>query len=200
MWLYNIYYETGHKIDMSIVRYLNGHKSFFLAYQEHEFQAVSYDCYAQIIKKNPYIKNQTEELYRFIKEYHFKKSNQVYNSWKKPDVTDNMLEWFESTWITYNVNILYAIEKYLEFFYNNQSLWPNGTKVKMSTPELNCVIFDYDYTVRANRFNLRRFYDLYGNKPFLKGKKKKVEALMLYLCSGSDKTAYEDFLKENPDI
>ncbi len=199
-WLYNIYYETGHKIDMTIVRYLNEQESYFLAYQEHEFRAISYDCYAQIIKKNPFIKNQTEELYRFIKEYHYKKSNDVYNNWKTPDVTASMLEWMENTWVKYKVNLSYAIGVYIGLFYGNQAIWPDKAKVKSVDLELNYVGWDYDFTVKTNRFNIRRFYDLYGNKPFLKGKKKQVEALMLYHCNGKYRTAYEEYVRENPDI
>lgn len=49
-WLCRIYCETGHKLSITIMKYLRKYPEFFLFYQENEIRNISYNCYAEIVK------------------------------------------------------------------------------------------------------------------------------------------------------
>lgn len=57
-----------------IAHHVSNDETFPFIYEEAEFRSLSYDCYAALIKKCLFLKNQAEMLYKFIREYHNKES------------------------------------------------------------------------------------------------------------------------------
>ncbi len=195
-WLGKIYCETGHKINKTLDNYLNKHPEFFLFYKESELRNISYNYYAEIVKKRPCIKNQTEELYRLIKEYHDIRCE--YDEEDNPIISSEFSEWLKNTWDKYRVNLVLAVAVYIEVFMNNQALWPPGTRKKTGY-SIPGVEYEYDDTKANNRFGVNRYFSLYGDRPFLKGKKRHLELLMIYSWEGK-RELYQKFLEENPDL
>ncbi len=91
----------------------------------------------------------------------------------------------------YNVSITAAIESYLNEFYDNEGAWPTRSRVKSDKPYLDHN-YDYNYKMKTNLFNINTFYTRYADKPFLKGKKRQIEMVMMYvwLHSIAGDTAY----------
>lgn len=196
-WLCQIYCETGHKLNMAIERYLDKCPEFFMCYQEHEIRNISYNYYAENVKKKPYIKNRTEELYRIIKEYH----NVICEYDEKDDDPEISLEfskWLRETWEKYSVNLVYAANVYIDEFMDNQAWWPPGTR-KKSGYDMPGYEYEYDISKRKNRFGINQYFSRYGDRPFMKGKKRHMELLMLYNWCGKGKE-YKEFLEDNPDL
>lgn len=194
-WLCKIYCETGHKLTLTLMKYLKKHPEFFLFYQEYELRNISYNCYAEVVEKRPCVKNKAEELYRTIKEYHNVMCR--YDEKKDdPQISSDFSEWLSDTWNKYNVNIIMAVNAYIDEFMDNQAWWPPGTRKKTgyTVPGYE---YEYDDTKCNNRFNINRYFSLYGDRPFLKGRKKHLELLMICNWSGKNEI-YQQFLKDNP--
>ena len=91
-WLVNIYSEYGNFLDKSIGRRVrNEYTYFYLLNEDSEFRSLSYECYAEYIKKFPYLKGQEEMLYKFLKEYHRVESNN--SLWNIPTINEEIEEW-----------------------------------------------------------------------------------------------------------
>lgn len=69
-WLVDIYSEYGKQMNLNIGNMLKKEKFFFLYDSDKEFRSLSYDCYSKLIKKFHFMKDQTEMLFLFIKDYH----------------------------------------------------------------------------------------------------------------------------------
>jgi hypothetical protein len=178
IWLVSIYDTYDKQINKSVSSYLNSIDGFYLIYEEAEFRSISYDCYAALIKKAPFLKNQTELLYQFIREYHNRET-----AWKNkydPQISDSITNWLKNTLLKYNVSITGAIESYLTEFGNNPGSWPPRCRIKS---ESSFSDYDYNYKVKNNLFNINTFYSKYANKPFIKGKKTELEMVMMYIWS-----------------
>jgi hypothetical protein len=52
---------------------------------------------------------------------------------------------------------------------------------------------------RSNLFNINSYCSKYGNKPFLNGKKKNLEILMMYTWLGEKNEYYQKYLEEFND-
>ena len=193
-WLLSIYDTYDKQINRSISSYLNSVEGFYLLYNEAEFRSISYDCYAALIKKNSLLKNQTEMLYKFIREYH---SRETLREKKHiPQISDDITNWLENTLMKYNVSIAAEIESYISGFYHNQGLWPARSRINSEHPYLDHE-YDYNYKVKTNLFNINTFYTKYADKPFIKGKKKQLEMLMMYIWLHNiygDKTYWKEYL------
>ena len=83
----------------------------------------------------------------------------------------------------------------MDEFWNNIDLWPPGTKIKSDMPYKGHP-YDYNYKKRLNLFNINGFYSKFGNKPFLKGKKKLLEILMMVTWLGGIEGDDPEFLHE----
>ena len=123
--------------------YLNSNEGFYLIYDEVEFQSVFYDCYAAFIKKAPFLKNQTEMLYGFIREYHNRET--LRNKNLIPPISDDITRWLQDTLEKYNVSIAAAIERYLCYFYARPEIWPPRSRIKS---KYSFREYDYNYKVK----------------------------------------------------
>lgn len=95
-WLVGIYLEYGKQINRNIGNILKEDQFFFLYDSDKEKRSLSYDCYSKLIKKFPFIKDQTEMLFLFIKDYH-RVQSQPRNEFKQDYISDDIQEWIENT-------------------------------------------------------------------------------------------------------
>lgn len=198
-WLVSIYETYGKQINRHIANFVDEDEAFPLMYTEAEFRSISYDCYAYLIKKCPFLKNQSEMLYKFIREYHIKETNS-YASWI-PEISDKITKWIKDTIVKYNVNLSMACEFYLNGFWNTPDSWPGRSKIKIETPTFRK--YEYNYKRKSNVFNIDGFYSRYVEKPFIKGRKKQLEILMMYIwlhnIEGDDKDYWNEYLLQCGD-
>ena len=69
-WLVSIYDIYKKQINRNISNILYQSDIFPFMYEDSDFRAISYECYTQLVKQFPFIKDQSELLFKFIKEYH----------------------------------------------------------------------------------------------------------------------------------
>lgn len=191
-WLVSIYDTYGKKINKNIAYFVNSNDTFLLMYEEAEFQSIANDCFVSLIKNYPFLGNQLEMIYKFIREYHLKESSVYIDD--LPDISDQITEWLQDTLTKYKVNIASACEGYLNYFEDNPGIWPAGSKIILEYSQTGRK-YHYDYKRKTNVFDIDGFYSRFENKPFIKGKKKQLEILMmhfwLYSIEGDD-----DYWKE----
>lgn len=155
-------------------------------------ESLSYECYAQLIKKHPFLKDQTEMLYLFIKDYHHIQSPPN-NGANQLLITEEIDEWVEKTWNKYKVNILAFCGDWVHRFYDNENSWPATHRKKF---EGGWRKYKYDYKQKNNLFNLNSLYTRISAKPFLKGKKQYLEIIMMYYWLHEIEGDEEDYWQE----
>lgn len=88
---------------------------FFLYDTDSEFRNASYDCYSKLIKRFPFLKDQTEMLFLFIKDYHRVQSQQRFD-FGTPIISDEINDWIEKTWAKHQVNLLAFFYDWINIF------------------------------------------------------------------------------------
>lgn len=195
-WLVNIYSEYGNFLDKSIGRRIkNEQEYFYLLSEDSEFRSLSYECYAEYIKKFPYLKGQEEMLYRFLKEYHRVESNQFL--WNKPIINEEIDEWVERTKNKYGVNLYRFASNWVNYFFETPEIW--GTKHRKKNKEAYKG-YEYDYKNGDNLFNIDSVYRNMPKKPFTKGKKQEFEILLMYYwlndAVGDDEGYWDEYIEK----
>lgn len=175
-WLVDIYSEYGKQINRNISNTLKEDEFFFLYNSEKEFRSASYDCYSKLIKKLPFLKDQTEMLFLFIKDYHRVKSqsNKEFNG---VFISEEINQWVEETWAKHQVNIMVFVYDWINYFYDNENLWPSTHRKKTQNSWRK---YDYDIKQKSNLFNIDSLYRKMPKKSFTKGRKQEFEILMMY--------------------
>ena len=80
---------------------------------------------------------------------------------------------------------------------DNQDAWPARSRIKLKHPypDRKC---EYDDKRKTNVFNIDGFYNRHVNKPFIKGKKKQLEILVMYYwlhsIVGDDDNYWNEYL------
>lgn len=141
-----------------------------------EFRSISYEIYPKLIKKYPYLKEQSEMIYMFIKDHHRIKNNVKV---RMPIVSDEIKIWIDDTKETYRVDMEAFVFNYLNKFFDNISMWPNSHKKKV-VDDYGNVEYEYDYKKKNNLFGLDLLHTKISKKPFIRGKKQYIELLMMY--------------------
>lgn len=194
-WFIKMYIETGWQVNKTIMKYCENTSGFFLTYEDSEFRAISYNCYAELVEKRPCLKGETEKLYQFIKEYHAIVTTREYINYGYPKISEKISYWIEETYEKYNVNISFAIDKYIDEFLDNIDMWPPRTRIKAEVIYPGH-LYDYECKRHPNIFNINTFYSKYGSKPFIKGKKKSLIILILFKW---DNKYLEEYLENCTD-
>lgn len=174
-WLVVIFEDHDKQIHRSIISYLKKDELFLVYHTDAEFRSASYDCYAQLIKKNPYLKDQTEMLFLFIKDYHRIKSQPV--EYPSAFITEEINEWVEKTWAKYKVNLHEFASNWVSCFFDNEESWDQKHRIKSKDGWRK---YEYDYKQKSNLFNINSLFRRISNKPFMKGKKQFLEILLMY--------------------
>lgn len=175
-WLCKIYDEHGKQINLNIGRILKQDEFFLLYDSEREFRSISYECYSQLIKKLPFLKDQTEMLFQFIKGHHRYISQRSYLA-KFPFITEELNAWIDKTWAKYNVSVLAFAHDWVLSFCSDEDCWPASHRKKSQTSWQK---YDYDYKQKSNLFNLDSLYRRMPKKSFTRGRKQEFEILMMY--------------------
>ena len=195
-WLVKIYAEYGNFLDKSIGRRIRNEQIYFyLLSEDSEFRSLSYECYAEYIKKFPYLKGQEEMLYKFLKEYHRVESNQ--SLWKNPIINEEIDKWVETTKNKYGVNLYRFASDWVNYFFDTPEIW--GTKHRKKNNDAYKG-YEYDYKNGDNLFNIDSLYRNMPKKPFTKGKKQEFETLLMYYwlndIVGDDDNYWNEYLNK----
>ncbi len=95
-WLVGINAEYCIYLNRAIGNILDQSEFFFLLNTDNEFRSVSYDCYSKLIKKYPFLRDQTEMLFLFIKNYHRMRSQTARRS-EFPFISEAINNWVDET-------------------------------------------------------------------------------------------------------
>lgn len=153
-WVFGIYNEYGKQMNRNIGNILKKNEFFFLYDPDSEFRNASYDCYSRLIKKFSFLKDQTEMLYLFIKDFHRVESQQRFN-FGVPTISEEINDWIDKTWENHQVNLLAFAFDWINSFYNNGDIWPSTHRRKS---QYTWRKYDYDYKQKSNLFNLDSLY------------------------------------------
>ncbi|WKV08440.1 hypothetical protein Q2T46_13010 [Thermoanaerobacterium sp. CMT5567-10] len=175
-WIVRVYSEYGKQMHRHIKNILKENELFYLYDTDSEFRSVSYDCYSKLIKRLPFLKDQTEMLFLFIKDYHRVESQQMFN-FGIPTISDEINDWIDETWAKHQVNLLAFAFDWINRFYKNEDLWPSTHRKKS---QYSWRKYDYDYKQKSNLFNLDSLYRKMPKKSFIKGRKQEFEILFMY--------------------
>jgi hypothetical protein len=176
-WLIGLYDEYSKYMHKNIGSIIDENDVFLLYHMDSEFRSSSYDCYSRLIKKCPFLRDQTEMLYLFTKDYHKVKSSNSFDIEHIPFFTQPISDWMERTQTKFQVNIPAFAYCYVNRFYDNVDKWPTAHKIKTGNEYLP---YDYDYKQKKNLFNIDSVYFKVSNKSFIKGRKQELELLMMY--------------------
>ena len=190
-WLIDMYSSYGKYLQRTIPTYIKD--PFFLLYDsEAEFRALSYEVYPKVIKRYKFLEGQSEMIYRFLKDEHHVCSLLPEDD-GLPHITDSIDEWIKKTYLKYGVNVYSFCASYFNEFIQNPEKWPKGHKKrstyyedfsnsesKIKTPTY--LLYDYDFKQKNNLFGLDMLYRNIPKKPFIRGKKQELEAVLMYYC------------------
>lgn len=194
-WAVRMYDEYGKQVHKYIGNLLKEDELFFLYNTDSEFRSVSYDCYTKLIKKLPFLKEQTEMLFLFIKDYH-RVQSQKYFDFGVPTISEEISDWFEKTWAKNQVNLAAFAYNWINRFYDNEDIWPASHRKKSQNSWRKC---DYDYRQKSNLFNLDSLYRKMPKKSFTKGRKQEFEILFMYYWlhdMEGDNDYWQEYLKK----
>lgn len=178
-WLTEIYDEYGKQIIRSVSSILKKDQFFYLYNKDSEFRAVSYDCYSKLIKKLPFLSNQTEMLFLLIKDYQRVQIQKESQPPVIPFISDDISEWVETTWTKHQIDLTLFVVDWLMYFSGHEEIWPITHRIKSKEPWRNHK-YDYNYKQKTNLFNLDSLYRDMPKKPYTKGKKQLFEIIMMY--------------------
>ena len=175
-WLVDIYSEYGKYVDKSVGNILKQDEFFFLYNSDKEYRSLSYDCYAKLIKKLPFIRDKTEMIFQFIKEYHRVESQK----WGGHIIliSEEIDDWTRGTWEKHQVDLWRFVHEWLIYFSDHEGAWTATHKKKVQGSYGEEYI--YDYKQKINLFNIDSLYRRMPKKVFIKGRKQEFEILMMY--------------------
>lgn len=195
-WLVSINTEYGHYLNRTIGWAIDQDMFFFLYNTDGEFRNVSYEVYAKLSKKHPYLKDQTEMLFQFVKDYHRIRSQPDWRT-EIPFIDERINLWVEDTWTKYQVNLPAFASKWVNYFWDHDELWPARNRI--STGE-DWKKFRYDYRKAGNLFNLNSLYNKMPRKPFTRSHKQDFEIIMMYFwlhdIVGDEDSYWQEYLEK----
>lgn len=193
-WVVGIYNEYGKQMHRYIRNIQKENEFFFLYDTDSEFRNASYDCYSKLIKRFSFLKDQTEMLFLFIKDYHRVESQQRFN-FGIPTISEEINDWIDNTWAKHQVNLLAFAYDWIISFYDNEDIWPSTHRRKS---QYTWKKYDYDYKQKSNLFNLDSLYRKMPKKSFTKGRKQELEILLMYYWLHDiegDKEYWQEYLE-----
>lgn len=177
-WLVGIYRDYGKQVKLSIEHEIKKDALFFLYNTDKEFRSLSYDCYAKLINRFHFLKEETEKLFVFIKNYHRVKSTEEHG-YTIPSVCEKITLWIDETWNNYRVSIPAFASTWADNFFKHDELWPVTHKTK-TTIYGGIRNYDYNYKINSNLIGIDTLYGRMPKKSFIRGRKKEFEILIMY--------------------
>ncbi len=199
-YLVEIYDKTKKYLNKYLNDFIIEDPIFWLYDNESEWRSLSYECYAQLVRKFPMLKGNHDFIFKYLREYHRIHTEEP--SLEKYDIElsrlPKVMSWVDKTFEEYNVNILYFVENYCDWFFNHQEQWDVKYKSKAIN---NPNIPSYDCRHSKNLFNLNSLYPKINGKSFIRGKRRELETLLLlywvrYIDDFS-KDMIDDYLNKN---
>ncbi|MGB3366179.1 MAG: hypothetical protein WBA54_01700 [Acidaminobacteraceae bacterium] len=175
-WFLEVYSDYGKQLTRYIGNSVKEDILFYIYDMDKEFRMLSYDCYYKLIKKLPFLRDQTELLYLSIKDYH-RVASEIHFANQNVHISDEINEWIQTTWAKYQVNVLKFASEWVEYFSENEEIWPASHRKKS---QYSFRKYDYQYKQSSNLFNIDSLYRKMPKRPFTKGKKQEFEILMMY--------------------
>lgn len=195
-WLIEVYSKYNKKINQQIPKLLKDIDVFLLTNSSESFRKYSYKCYSQLIKKYPFMENYTEQLYEFILDEHrILSNNYQLNQENETSFNEKIDKYIIATADKYKVNLLAWAEVYSDNFFGYEHMWPVGA----------CDIEEYGKSynpmkAKKNKFNIDNIYSQISTLPYIKGRKKILEILVMYYwqkhISPVSDELYEDYMKQ----
>lgn len=198
-WLIDIYSKYNKKMNQQIPKILRD-MDLFLAYNSPtEFRKQSYKCYSKLIKSYPFLEHNTDQLYDFIVDQHrIWSSNYYLTDENRVSFNDKIDNYIITTCEKYKVNLLSWAENYADNFFGYEHLWPTGSYDKTEYGN-----YYNPMKVKKNKFNIDSIYSQISTLPYIKGKKKILEILIMYYwqeeISPIDEEIYEKYMEEACD-
>lgn len=194
-WAVKMYDQYGKQINKHIGNMLKENELFFIYNTDSEFRSVSYYCYTKLIKKLPFLKEQAEMLFLFIKDYHRVQSQKQFD-FGLITITEDISIWIEKTWVKHQVNLATFAYNWTNSFFDNEHIWPASHRKKS---QYSFRKYDYDYKQKSNLFNLNALYRKMPKKSFIKGRKQELEILFMYYwlhdLEGDDEGYWQEYLE-----
>ncbi|HWR45289.1 hypothetical protein [Sporomusa sp.] len=191
-WLVNIYSEYNIQINIRIKNICKENSYFYLFDDDSEFRSLAYECQARLVKKCPFLADQAEMIFKFIKDYYKDNSERhARNSGKY--ICESIDHWINDTWEYYQVSIEAFVYEWIQRFSNNSNLWP-PTHKKRSLYEWQ--EYAYDYRQKSNLFGIDSLYSKMPKKPYTKGKKQAFEALILRRWVYCDEAYWNEYARK----
>lgn len=175
-WLVEIYDKHRSRLNRVIGDILEDNILFLVMNTDAEFRNIFYELYPKLIKKYPYLKEQSEMIYLFIKDHHRVKSNVKV---RMPVFSNEIKKWIDNTKEEYGVDIEAFVFNYLDKFYDDKNMWPRSNKKKF-IDDYGKEEYEYDYKKKNNLFGLDLLHTKISKKPFIRGKKQYIELVMMY--------------------
>ena len=179
---------------------------FLLYDSDAEYRALSYGIYAKAVKRLPFLSGQSENLFNLLKDIHTDDS--IMSPFQEKYILpDDVNDWVNKTYYKHGVNLYTFCMRYIEWFWQSPEVWPKSRKSKnektnLYTPK-EYMYWHYDCRPAGNRFNINELYRRLPRKPFLKGSKSRMEAVMMYSWLfeiGADKEEYwKEYCKKYED-
>lgn len=203
-WILRVYALHEVKINTVIKKCLRDVMVFQLLTEPSQIRKVTFNTYAKIAKKYPFLEDYTEELYQFITEYQ-KTLNFNYRidleDDEKAQLPAEVISYVKKTRRSQHVDLISWASNYASWFFDQESLWPASHKIYPRTITSRDHSFpSYNLRVKKNRFNLDTLYAKLGELLYLKNKKKYLETLIMYSwikeIDTDDEEYYPIYLKE----
>lgn len=185
-WYVDMYAAHGNKLDVIIKWASEKNDIFLLTHREEEFRQMSYDLYAEQIKKLPYLREQTEMLVAAFRDrFRISSTPGPYDEVEASEPYPNdMDEWMSHTQKRYGVNIGFFIGDWcIRYIYDREREWPADQKIKTSD---KYIPYKYNYRSGGDVCGLSSLYKRISWKPFIKGRKRELEYLIVENLSGGD--------------
>ncbi|EMI9085488.1 hypothetical protein QCQ57_000031 [Bacillus wiedmannii] len=195
-WLVNLYEEYDKQINRSIKRFLEKEELFLLCSTDSEFRSISYECYAHLKKKYPFLRDQTEMLFLFIKNHH-QIQGRIAMEHNRIFITADINEWVEMTWTRYQVNVVAFAFDWVYRFHDNPDRWHVKHKRKSQSDFRK---YEYDVKQNNNLFNINNLYKRMPKKIFIKGRKQEFEIFMMHFwlheIEGDGENYWQEYLNK----
>ena len=176
VWLIEQYEKHGKRLDRLIANYLKRDPLFLLKYQESEFKWLAEQFIKEQQKKLPFLQDNVNIVCIIIKAFHKKKSLVEIDDFRHRKLGDTILLWLKETKEIYSVNLMEFASAYTDDFYSQNVQFEYNAKYGQVD-----YVRDYNVkTVVSNYFGIDELYSKVNNLPFLNGKKKHLEILLMY--------------------